>query len=71
MKRQSKYICFILALLMILSFTACGNDKEGTAADKTGTTASDTTNETTAGSSEDSPFAKFKGVKLTYWHPFS
>lgn len=45
MKRQSKYICFILALLMILSFTACGNDKEGTAADKTGTTASDTTNE--------------------------
>jgi putative aldouronate transport system substrate-binding protein len=79
MKSWSKCLCILLALLMIFSFTACGNNSEqSTTEDHTDAIGSDNTDEATsentdeaAAPEENSPFAKFKGVELTYWHPFS
>lgn len=72
MKNWSRYTCIILALLMVFSFAGCGgNTANNTTEGKSSTSASGNSNETTAAAGTDSSFAKFSGVQLTYWHPFS
>lgn len=66
-KLWTKISVWILATIMMLSFSACGGSTQPVE-DKSADTAAISSSSDT---STDDSFAKFKGTKLTYWHPFS